>query len=133
LTITTLDENHAKIFEPHSTSPEKRLEVLSYLKISGIKTYIFFGPLLPFISDIDLEKTINRFAMVKPDKVYVDKLNIKGHNHWNRIKEVVEANFPEMVEKWEQVLFSESDYYEKLKHQIVDLLNKNDLKYELCF
>jgi len=133
LTITTLDENVAKIFEPNSSLPEERLEVLRYIKVSGIKTYIFFGPLLPFVSDKDLERTISRFAMTKPDKVYVDKLNIKSKNHWNKIKSVVQANFPDMVDKWEQILFSENDYYEKLKQTIVELLQKYDLKYELCY
>jgi DNA repair photolyase len=133
LTITTLDENLAKIFEPNSSSPEKRLEVLSYFKISGIKTYIFFGPLLPFISDANLEKTISRFALAKPDKIYVDKLNIKGEKHWENIKSVLEKNFPDMVEKWEQILFSKSDYYEKLKQRIIEISKNYDIKYEFCY
>jgi len=133
LTITTLDKNFAKVFEPNSSLPEERLEVLRYIKVSGIKTYIFFGPLLPFISDVNLEKTISRFAMTKPDKVYVDKLNIKGRNHWNKIKIVLDANYPDLVDKWEQVLFSENDYYEKLKQTIIELFQKYDMKYEFCY
>jgi len=99
LTITTLDERAAKIFEPGAPSPMGRLKILSYLKTSGIKTYIFFGPLLPFISDVNLEKTINRFSMARPDYIIVDTLNIKGRNHWKKIKNVLEKNYPDLVEK----------------------------------
>jgi DNA repair photolyase len=133
MTITTLDEDAAKVFEPNSSLPEERLDALSYIKVSGIKTYIFFGPLLPFISDVNLEKTISRFSMAKPDKIYVDRLNIKRKDHWEKIKAVLAANYPDMVDKWEKVLFSENDYYEKLKQRIVELFQKYDLKYELCY
>jgi DNA repair photolyase len=133
MTITTLDENFAKIFEPNSSTPQRRLETLRYFKISGLKTYIFFGPLLPFVSDINLEKTINRLALTKPDKIYVDKLNIKCPAHWERIKSVLEKNLPDLVNKWEQVLFTKNDYYEKLKQRIIEVSKDYDLKYEFCY
>lgn len=133
MTITTLDENFAKIFEPNSSSPERRLEVLRYFKVSGFKTYIFFGPLLPFISDINLEKTINRFALTKPDKIYVNKLNIKCPAHWEKIKIVLEKNLPEMVQKWEQTLFTKNDYYEKLKERIKEFHDILGLNFEFCY
>ena len=133
VTITTLDENFAKIFEPNSSPPKRRLEALSYFKIYGLKVYIFFGPLLPFISDINIEKTISRFALIKPEKVYVDKLNIKCPEHWEKIKSVLEKNLPDLSKKWEQVLFTKNDYYYKLKQKIVELFQKYDLKYEFCY
>jgi hypothetical protein len=71
--------------------------------------------------------------MAKPDKIYVDRLNIKRKDHWEKIKAVLAANYPDMVDKWEKVLFSENDYYEKLKQRIVELFQKYDLKYELCY
>jgi len=133
LTITTLDERAAKVFEPGAPSPEKRLEVLSYLKISKIKTYIFFGPLLPFISDVNLEKTIHRFSMARPDYVLIDRLNIKGPNHWNKIKKVLEKNYPDLVEKWKQVLFSQTDYHRELKKRLTEIFQNYEVKHEFCF
>ena len=133
LTITTLDEKAAKVFEPGAPSPFERLETLSYLKISGIKTYIFFGPLLPFISDVNLEKTIHRFSMARPDYVLIDRLNIKGPNHWNKIKKVLEKNYPDLVEKWKQVLFSQTDYHRELKKRLTEIFQNYEVKHEFCF
>ena len=133
LTITTLDEKAARVFEPGAPLPKARLDILSYLKVSGVKTYIFFGPLLPFISDVDLEKTIYRFSLAKPDYVLVDRLNIKGRNHWNKIKDVLKIYYPKLIEKWEEVLFSRSDYYEKLKQRLIGLFQNYDVKYEFCY
>jgi DNA repair photolyase len=133
LTITTLDEKFAKVFEPNCSSPQQRLEALKILKKSGIRTYLFFGPLLPFISDTDLENTIKRFLEAKPDRIYVDRLNIKRRDHWKKIKDVLEKNYPEMVEKWERVLFSKNGYYEELKQKIIDLSKNSATKFEFCY
>jgi DNA repair photolyase len=43
-TITSLDENARKVFEPNTSSIEERLKALKELKEAGISTYIFFGP-----------------------------------------------------------------------------------------
>lgn len=132
LTITTLDNKFAKVFESGSSSPEERLEALKILKDSGIRTYLFFGPLLPLVSDADLENTLRKFLDTKPDKIYIDKLNIKRGDHWKRIKNVLEKNYPEMIEKWEKVLFSKNDYYDKLKQRIKKFENP-EVKFEFCY
>jgi DNA repair photolyase len=134
MTITTLNDADAKNFEPNAPPPMKRLDVLSYLKVSGVRTYIFFGPMLPFISDADLEKTVSKFALARPDKVMVDRLNIKGPNHWNKLKAFLDKNYPGMTDRWREVLFSHhSTYYEDLRKALIELFNKYGLKYEFCY
>jgi len=133
LTITTFNERARRIFEPNASSSEKRLEALKKLKDSGIKTYIFFGPVLPLISDENLEKTIKKFASVKPDYIYIDKLNIKRSLHWKKIKNILEKNYPKFVEKWEKILFSENDYYQTIKERIIEICTSYDLKYKFCY
>jgi DNA repair photolyase len=133
MTITTLDENHARNFEPNATPPMRRLDVLSYLKVSGVKTYIFFGPLLPLISDIDLERTVSRLAAARPVKIMVDRLNIKGTNHWKSLRTFLDNNYPGMSDKWKEILFSQNDYYDKLKQTLIGLFNKYGVKYEFCY
>jgi DNA repair photolyase len=133
MTITTLNEEHAKKFESGASKPNERLDVLNYMKASGIKTFIFFGPFLPFISDIDLEKTVSRFALSRADKIHVDRLNIKCPEHWNKIKAFLEANYPGMAEKWEKVLFSDSDYYSGIKQTLTELFKKYDVNFEFSF
>jgi len=133
MTITTFDENARKIFEPNASSSKERLKALKILKDNGIKTYIFFGPVLPLISDKNLEETIKKFASVRPDYIYVDRLNIKRSLHWRKIRKILEKNYPELFEKWERILFSENDYYEKIKKRVIELCKKYNLKYELCY
>jgi DNA repair photolyase len=132
LTITTLNDNIRKLFEPNASSIEDRLNALKKLKEAGIKTYIFFGPMLPFISDKNLEETIKKFAELKPDKIYFDKLNVKNPFHWKKIKTFLEENYADLAEKWEEAISNE-DYYKKIKERIVETCKNLNLNCEICY
>jgi len=133
ITITTFNEEARKIFEPNTISSEERLKVLDELKNQGIKTYIFFGPLLPYISDMNLEKTIEKFASVKPSNIIIDRLNVKSSYQWKIIEKVLEKNYPQLLNQWKEVLFSKNDYYKKLKENIIENCKKFNLNYEFCY
>jgi DNA repair photolyase len=133
MTITTFDEKARKLFESGASPSLERLEALKKLNDEGIETYIFFGPMLPLISDNNLEDTIKKFASVNPHHVMVDKLNIKRGDHWNKIKSVLEKNYPDMVSRWQEIIFNDNDYYDNIRKKLVELFQKYDLKYEMCY
>jgi len=51
VTITTPDEDLAKLWEPKASAVSSRLQVLKEAKAVGLDTAVMFGPLLPEISD----------------------------------------------------------------------------------
>jgi DNA repair photolyase len=53
LSITTIDENLAKLFEPNAPSPKRRLEVVRKLSDAGITTGVWFSPIIPYVTDSD--------------------------------------------------------------------------------
>ena len=53
LSITTLDENLAKLLEPNAPSPKRRLEAVRRLSDEGIMVGVWMIPLLPYITDSD--------------------------------------------------------------------------------
>ena len=50
-TITTTDDNLAKIIEPHAPLPSERLKAMSILSVMGIRTGAVIMPVLPYITD----------------------------------------------------------------------------------
>lgn len=50
-TITTTDDNLAKILEPGAPSPSRRLVAMQQLSAQGIETGVVMMPILPFIED----------------------------------------------------------------------------------
>lgn len=55
-TITTDDDRIRRIFEPQAPSIEKRIRALQVLHETGIRTYVFIGPVLPMHPDILAER-----------------------------------------------------------------------------
>jgi DNA repair photolyase len=51
LSITTLDEELAKLLEPNAASPKKRLCAVKKFSDAGVTTGVWLSPILPFITD----------------------------------------------------------------------------------
>ncbi|MEM5772849.1 MAG: radical SAM protein [Candidatus Aenigmatarchaeota archaeon] len=131
-TITTLDEEIRKKFEPNSSSVEEKLEAIKALKENGIFVYVFFGPILPYLSDKDLEEYFEKMVKLKVDEVWVDKLNLKP-GVWDSISKVLEENYPELLEKWGEILFSKNNYWKELKEKIRKICEEKKFKCVFCY
>jgi len=108
LTITTLDENVKKVFEPFSPNSHARLEALKKLKHEGFYTYVFVGPILPYLTDLE-----EIFREVSP---FVNHLSFEDLNLNPCRKEVLNAirnNFPELEGKYKNL--SENFWIKKEK------------------
>ena len=132
LTITSLDENVRKIFEPHSSSTSDRLDTIKKLKEKGITTYVFFGPILPLLSDRNLEEYFQTLLDLEVDYVYVDKLNLKP-GLLKVLDEIIRAKYPQLVSRWDTVLSSKNDYYAQVRSTIKAICVDKRLECETCF
>src|SRR4030067_1204603 len=51
VTLTTLDEGVREKLEPGASSVAQRLNALSELSKNGIRTWVFIGPVMPYLTD----------------------------------------------------------------------------------
>ncbi len=95
LTITTLSERVRKLFEPFASSSHARIEALRRLKQEGFFTYVFVGPILPYLTDLE-----EIFRRVSPfvDLLMFEDLNMNPAR--KRIMDVIRNNFPELEDKY---------------------------------
>jgi DNA repair photolyase len=59
ITITTLDRQLARTLEPRAASPERRLETLQKLADAGIPTGVMTAPIIPALTDSELETILD--------------------------------------------------------------------------
>jgi DNA repair photolyase len=64
VSITTLDPLLARRLEPRAASPERRLEVVQALARAGVPVGVLVSPLIPGLTDSDLERIVGRAASV---------------------------------------------------------------------
>ena len=106
VTITTLDESWARIWEPGASAVADRVEVLEQAKQAGLKTAVMFGPLLPGISDAG-EKLADLFKLAADlgvDRIWTDVLNARPRV-WPSLQQTLRKHCPELYERYRRVLF----------------------------
>lgn len=62
ISITTLDKDLARIMEPRAASPQRRLQTVRLLADAGIPVTVLIAPVIPILTDAELEGIIDRAA-----------------------------------------------------------------------
>jgi len=122
VTVTTLDERLQRLWEPQASSVAERFRVLHEARRAGLKTSIMFGPLLPFLSDSQeaIDGLLARAADLEIDVIWVDALNPRPRV-WPAVAELLRTRFPELRERYRQVLFdhqARAEYLEQLRSRV---------------
>ncbi len=130
-TLTTLDDEARKKYEPFSSTVEERIAALQELAGAGIDTWVFLGPIMPFITDknSELEKLIKKLASAKVKTILIDKLRMK-HNLKPKIEEFYSRHYPELLPKYKSI---NDEYYRRIKNKILKLCKENSIRAEPCF
>jgi len=115
-TVTVLDERVRREIEPRSSPAQARLEALRELSDAGIKTWLFFGPVLPHFSDSweHVERLFTAAAAAGVDYVLVDRLNLYP-TVWHRVRRLLEERFPEALPAYEDYRRNKALWCEELR------------------
>ena len=60
LSVTTLDRKLARAMEPRASTPDKRLEAAAKLVEAGIPTSVMVAPVIPGLTDMEMEQILER-------------------------------------------------------------------------
>jgi DNA repair photolyase len=60
LSVTTLDRKLARAMEPRASTPDKRLEAAAKLVEAGIPTSVMVAPVVPGLTDMEMERILER-------------------------------------------------------------------------
>ena len=77
ITLTTIDAGLAKTFEPFAPAPSARLNAIRGLVEAGIRTYVLIGPIIPTVTDSDIEGLVRAISSTGVERVMLDRLRLK--------------------------------------------------------
>lgn len=139
LTITTMDESLKEKIEPLSSSSRERISTLEEAAKSGIKSYCFLGPFLPFIGDRkeSLKKLFKAISSLDLNYILVDRLNLR-FGVWKSLYPFLKRFYPETISKIGRVLFNKKEseeYSSELRQRIKEVTQAFHLleKVRFCF
>ena len=127
LTITSTDDNISRYFEKFAPSASQRLEALKKLNQEGIKTYAFFGPLLPHFvaSKKEIEKVLKAIRETGTKRLFVEHINLSQYIKERMLKEIKEVD-KEFLKKFYSS--QSKNYREELNKTIIELVKKYDFE-----
>jgi len=128
ISISTLDEEFAKIVEKGASRPSERIDAIKKLHKNEIKTYIFISPLLPEITDFReiIQKSIN-FT----DYYLFENLNFRPHNI-RRILEVIKKSYPKLLPVYQE-LRRDHSRWDLIEDNIKNYCENNGLNFHIEF
>lgn len=113
VSISTLDEQLAKILEPGAASPRERLEVVRICTGEGLFAGVDFIPVLPFLSDSEerLDEMIQAAKEYGAQFVFVGGLTLFGKNPSDSKTlyfRFLERHYPDLLPKYSSMY---KDFY----------------------
>ena len=127
-TITALDDEVQRIFEPRSSPTSARLAALAELPGAGVKTWAFCGPLLPFLSDGEeqIDTLFRDLAGAGVSYIIVDSMKLSGAIG-GKVRRVLERHYPDVVEGYRYIAADRRPYHEALMVRVQRLAEKHGL------
>jgi DNA repair photolyase len=62
VSVTTLDHDIARRMEPRASAPQRRIEAIRTLNAAGVPVGVMVAPIVPFLTDSGIEKTLEAAA-----------------------------------------------------------------------
>jgi DNA repair photolyase len=62
VSVTTLDHEIARKMEPRASAPQRRIEAIRTLSAAGVPTGVLVAPIVPFLTDSGIEKSLEAAA-----------------------------------------------------------------------
>ncbi|WP_443216404.1 PA0069 family radical SAM protein [Sphingorhabdus sp. Alg231-15] len=98
ISVTTLDRKIARLLEPRAPSPAKRLQAVKDLRALGIPVHVNIAPVIPAITDHELEALVAAAADHDAQSVSVIPVRLP-HEVAPLFEQWLEAHFPDRKNK----------------------------------
>jgi DNA repair photolyase len=80
MSLPTLRNDLAKVYEPKAPAPSQRLATLHAAKALGLHVYVAVAPTYPECDVADLRATLQAVAELKPVTIFHEPINIRAEN-----------------------------------------------------
>ncbi|MEM2250236.1 MAG: radical SAM protein [Candidatus Bathyarchaeia archaeon] len=137
VTITTDDEETAKILEPNAPLPSERLKTVERLVARGIGVAVRIDPIIPYINE-NPETLVKALAEIGVRHITASTYKVKADN-WQRLSltmpktaEKLKPLYFEKGEKLGRYTYLPKDLRLKLMENLARLAKKYELKFAIC-
>jgi DNA repair photolyase len=128
ISISTLNNEFARIIERAASKPTERLEAIKKVSEEGIQTYTFISPFFPEITDFN---AIIEQSLDYTDHYSFENLNFRPHNI-PRIMRIIKEHYPNLLSKYKEIQKDRS-YWDLMEENIKQYCERMKLNYSIEF
>lgn len=128
-TIVTGDETAARVLEPGASTVRNRIRVLKKLAEHGIRTGVFIGPIIPFVTEKKLQGLLYKLAQAGVKKIMLDDLHYLSRIGY-RLYPALKRYDPSLVRKFNHI---PEDYAQEIASVVVEFCRKRGIWCRACF
>ncbi|WP_455539262.1 radical SAM protein [Terrisporobacter sp.] len=135
LSITTTDENLAKIIEPHASTPNERFETIKALSDANIFTGILLMPVLPFLTDNEknIKDIVKRAHESGAKFIYTYMGTTLRNGCYQYYHQKLRENFPGLSEKYYSVYKYDKECLSSKARELFEVFKSECDKYNILY
>lgn len=137
MTVTTDDDNIAKLVEPQTPPPSSRFDALRVLVRSGIPTSARIDPIIPYLTD-ETEKLVKKLASIGVKHITSSTYKIRRDN-WQRLRnrlqklsEKLEPLYSRKGENHSGYVLLPIEIRTKLLQKVAASVDKHGMRFGVC-
>ncbi|MEW4466727.1 PA0069 family radical SAM protein [Parasphingorhabdus sp. JC815] len=123
ISVTSLNSGVSRILEPRAPAPAKRLDAVRQLRARGIPVHVSIAPVIPAITDHEIEAIVDAAAKHGAQSVSVIPVRLP-HEVAPLFEQWLEAHFPDRKQKVMAIIASlrggrknDPDFYNRMRGQ----------------
>src|SRR5207253_928122 len=108
MSLPTLRNDLARVYEPRAPAPSQRLATLKAAREMGLHVYVAVAPTYPECGEDDLRKTLTALKEIDPITIFHEPINIRAENvarikaHAEQVGTPLRTDVFETKESWEK-------------------------------
>jgi len=134
ISLSTTDVHLSARIEPKIPSPTKRLQAIKKLREADIAAGLSLMPIIPGLTDQNLEATIQEIAAAQPSYLLHKHLELKGDQQ-THFKHYIQKHYPHLTALYEKLYFQSyqpaDDYIKTINSQITSYCLQNNLSQQV--
>jgi len=124
MSLPTLRNDLAKVYEPKAPAPSQRLAALHAARDAGLHVYVAVAPTYPECEETDLRATLKAVGEVKPVTIFHEPINIRAENveridaHANSLGMTLKTEVFSTRERWQNYAVDALQTVERLAEEL---------------